>query len=257
MKTTERGNVETVTVIVAYFSQPAMLARQLQEWERYPPSVRIILVDDGSPVPALPVVEQYATRHFIPRLRVYRILEDIPWARSTARNLAMQEAETPWCVVLDLDHVFPVTSAERLLAFTPTPGQWYRFPRWRRGRADDTRNKDALPRECDYGRIHEHMDSYLIEKALYCLAGGYNELVFNGGIGGGSEFLHRLARCAPAALLPDDIFLEVYTKDVIPDASVTGLSRDTSEYSRRRKALEASGKTRPEKILCLPWERIL
>ena len=244
------------TLIVSYYSQPQMLHRQLQEWAQYPPSVACLIVDDGSPIPALPVVHMYAAPALLERLRVYRILKDIPWARSTARNLAMQEALTPWCVVTDIDHVLPVASATRLLTFAPNDGQWYRFPRYRRGRADDTRNKDAIPREATYGRIHEHIDSYLIQRGLYWDAGGYNE-VFNGVLGGGSEFLHRLKHRAPGAMLPNDIFLEVYTKDVIPDASVTGLSRDTAEYSRRRKKLEASGKTVPKKVVCLPWERVL
>lgn len=244
------------TLITTFYSQPAMLRRHLEEWAQYPPEVSIILVDDGSPIPALPVVEEHAPYSLLSRLSVYRVLVDIPWARSTARNLAMQETKTPWALVLDIDHVFPATCAQRLLAFTPTEGRWYRLPRFRRGRADDTRNKDALPRHCTYGPIKPHIDGYLIERGLFWDVGGYHQ-IFNGSLGGGSEFLARLEKHAPMAMLPDDIFVEVYTQDVIPDASVTGLSRDPAEYRRRRKLLERGGSPKPTEVVTLPWERVL
>lgn len=244
------------TFITTYYSQAAMLRRHIEEWAQYPPEISIILVDDGSPIPALPVVAKYLPLYMLGQVRLYRILENIPWSRSSARNLAMQEALMPWCVVTDIDHILPVACATRLLTFAPSADFWYRFPRWRRGQADDTRNKDAIPRTAVHGKIHPHIDSYLIQRGLYWDAGGYNPW-FNGAIGGGSEFLSRLGRQAPVALLPDDIFLDVYTKHVIPDASVTGLSRETAEYSRRRKQLEARGNPKPTEAVTLPWERVL
>ena len=45
-----------LTLCVAYYRQPLMLARQLAEWERFPPGIEILVVDDGSPEPAREVL---------------------------------------------------------------------------------------------------------------------------------------------------------------------------------------------------------
>ena len=92
-----------------------MLRRQLQEWAQYPPSLPSSWSMTGAP-PRLTVVEQYALAARA-RLRVYRILEDIPWNREEARNLGAQEAQTPWILMTDLDHILPVASAEALLQY--------------------------------------------------------------------------------------------------------------------------------------------
>src|SRR5690606_34720310 len=98
---------------------------------------------------------------------------------------------------------------------------------------DETRRKDAIPDDCEFGRIREHIDSYLVTKEIYWKAGGYDER-YSGCLGGGSPFLEQLGIAAPMKLLPEDVHLHVYTRHVIPDASISTLSRDTSEYKRRR-----------------------
>ena len=243
------------TVIVSYFSQPLMLLRQLEEWAAYPPAISLLVVDDGSPIPALPVVLSQANSVVRARLRVYRILHDIPWNREEARNLGAQEAQTPWILMTDLDHLLPASSAEALLHFTPTARTWYRLPRCRVGPADETRRKDALPEACTFGPVTPHGDSFLIERQLF-LEAPYDE-GYAGMLGGGTPFLHRMEARAPSALLPEPICLHVYTRHVIPDASVTGLSRDTGPYARLRRDKERRGDTAPGRTLRIPWERVL
>lgn len=247
--------VPEFTFITSYYSQPLMLQRQLEEWAQYPPAVSFILVDDGSPIPALPVVQHHASKELQARLRVYRILQNIPWNREQARNLGAQEAKTQWIIQTDIDHILHAMSAEALLRFVPTARTWYRFNRYRVGAADETRRKDALPDACEFGPVKPHGDSFLIERELF-LQSPY-DLAYVGILGGGTPFQARMEARAPVQMLPGTICLHVYTRHVIPDASVTGLSRDTGPYARLRREKERRGDTEPDQTFRAPWERQL
>jgi len=234
--------VEEITLCVPYYRQPRMLEQQLKNWLEYPDPVRFIVVDDGSPVDgALSIVLASAAKRVLDRLELYRVTEDIPWNRGGARNLASREAHTEWLVHCDLDHLLPAPCAHRLLECEPKPGHWYRFERYRVGAADETRSKDLIDPRAGFGLIRPHIDSYLIERTLYWKAGGYNES-FSGCLGGGSPFLDELTRRVKPQLLPPDVHLHVYTRHVVPDASVTTLSRDRAAYARRKANMRLNGR---------------
>jgi hypothetical protein len=232
-----------------------MLTRQIEEWNQYPPDVQVILVDDGSPEPAEPVVRAHASAELLTHLRLYQIVPDVPWNRGMVRNLGATEAHTNYIVQIDTDHILPAVCIPSLLAFQPSSHRFYRFSRYRVGQADETRMKDALSRECVFGSVKPHIDSYLIHRDLF-LKNCYDE-DYSGCLGGGSAFLARMEKRAPVELLPESISLHVYTRASIPDASISTLSRDTSEYARRRREKERTGNTAPGAILRLPWTRIL
>ena len=239
-----------ITLIIPTFNQSMMLRKQLDTVAQYPEGFRVIVVDDHSKVPAEGV--------FLPtdKAELYRVDEDIPWNRSMARNLGAQQAQTPWILHADTDHILPPEAAAKLLNHALSPNRWYRFPRFRVGKADDTRNKDDLPRDCEYGQIREHCDSYLVTKANYWRTGGYDP-DYAGCLGGGGAFLERLEKMmGPPASLPIDICLHVYTRSVIADASVSGISRDTSEYKRRKREKEARNDTVPKNPIRYPWHRV-
>lgn len=240
------------TLIVPYYRNCAMLEEQARIWNEYG-DLEIILIDDGSPEPALPIVlDNYRGRNLL----VYRITKDIPWNRGGARNLGAKMATTDWIIHIDIDHILPPDCCARLLKFDADPKCWYRFPRFRRGAADETRRKDAIDPKITYGPIKPHCDSYLVTRDQFWKVGGYDE-DYSGCLGGGSPFLKQLEEAAKLQLLPSDIYLDVYTRHVIKDASDFSLSRDTSEYSRRRKIKEARGKTRAINPLRFSWERQL
>lgn len=226
-----------------------MLQKQVEIWERYSDRARalidFIVVDDGSPEPA--EVPDWVS--------LYRIHKDVPWGRSGARNLGAHVARTKWIVHIDTDHVLPTEAAEKLLDTQVDDYCWYRFPRWRMGKADETRRKDALDDDAEFGRIKPHIDSYLCTKDLYWQAGGYNE-AFSGCLGGGSPFLAELAKVGECKMLPDDVFLHVYTRHVIADASVFTLDRDTSEYRRRRDELRQQGQLKGSNPLQFEWSQV-
>jgi glycosyltransferase involved in cell wall biosynthesis len=246
-----------LTLIVPFYRNNSMVERQIQEWNLYPKSIQVILVDDGSPEPALPHVEALACADLREHLQVYRIGIDLAWNRSGARNLGAHVATTEWILQIDIDHLLPAEIVGNLLNFTPDPKRWYRFPRWRVGRADDTRKKDKIPKDQEYGEIHPHVDSYLVRRDIYWdKVGGYNE-DFSGAIGGGNAFLHRLESIQRVELLPTPIRLEVYTRDKIKDASDWSLPRDKTEYKKRRLAVMEKGNPKPKNPLRFPWTREL
>jgi glycosyltransferase involved in cell wall biosynthesis len=244
-----------VTLIVPFYRNVSMLARQLEEWEQYPRGIEIMVVDDGSPEPAREVLAR-ASADLVRRVKLYRITVDIPWNREGARNLGATKATTDWVVQIDIDHVLPVAAATRLVDHEPSQHFWYRFPRYRNGKADETRNKDAIARDVEFGEVKPHIDSYLITREMYWGIGGYDE-DFAGCLGGGTDFLRRLERNYGAPLmLPADIALHVYTRDKIADASDWSLSRDTSRGKaiQRRKMAH---RIKPAKPLRFPWVREL
>lgn len=228
-----------------------MLREQMRHWAEYPEGVRVIVVDDGSPEDALTVLKDLPEDQ-AKRVELYRITVDIPWNRGGARNLGAKAARTEWIVHIDIDHVLPRESAERLLAFDANPKHWYRFERYRRGRADETRRKDAIPDHQEFGKIHPHIDSYLCPRALYWSAGGYDE-DYSGCLGGGSPFLAQLAKTGAAQLAP--ACLHVYTRSVVADASDEYLSRDRAEYARRKRKKELSGRVKAVNPIRFPWIR--
>jgi len=252
-----------ISVCVPYYSQPLMLRIHLDTWLTYKPEVRkvmkLIIVDDGSPRPAKDVIDgaYNGAAAGLVDLQLYRITKDIPWNRNGARNLGSTVAQTPWLLHMDIDHILPPAAAESLAARIHTLSEkfWYRFRRFRVGAADETRNKDAIPRNAKFGEIKPHIDSYLCSKKLYWKAGGYNE-DFSGCLGGGSPFLRELEKVGgPPVVLGDNICLHVYTRDKCPDASAK-LDRSRSEYKRRSIALTRAGKIKGHDPLRFPWERV-
>lgn len=246
-----------VSMIVPYYRQPKMLALQLAAWAQYSPEalacLRFIIVDDCSPEPARAVLEAAP----VP-VELYRVLRDVPWNRSMARNLGSHVAKTPYLLHLDTDHILPPDSADALALWVPdiSPRRWYKFRRFRVGRADDTRNKDAIPRGQEFGEIKPHVDSYLCSKHTYWEVGGYDE-DYAGCLGGGGAFLRQLAKTAPETMAPPDVHLHVYTRDKAPDSSISTLSRDTAEYSRRRRIKERAGNIKAKNPMRCAWERVI
>lgn len=236
------------TLIVPYYRNPAMLRRQSFEFNKYPPQVKVIVVDDGSPEPAAEVLAGFQN------VRLLRIDVDIPWNRGGARNLGAHVADTRWILHVDIDHVLPQLSALELLTSRPKPGTWYRFRRYRVGAADATRRKDRLPDACKFGEVHPHVDSYLIERAAYWKSGGYDE-DYSGGLGGGNPFLAVLAQdYGQPLVLPQP--LHVYTRDAIPDASDWSLSRDTKAHKQKYKAKAKAGNIRGSNPLRQSWYEV-
>jgi hypothetical protein len=247
-----------ISYIIPYYRAPKMLEQHVAQWVNYTQEIRecirIVVIDDGSPEPAEPIVRE--ARLTIPGVHVelYRIKEDIPWNRNGARNLGAHVATTPWLLHTDIDHVLPPGEAEKLLEQKLTPNHWYRFRRFRVGTADETRKKDTLPPDATFGEIKPHGDSYLCTRELYWKVGGYDE-DYSGALGGGTPFLEQLNFQSSCVILP--VSLHVYTRSVVSDASVSTLSRDASTYIRIRDRKRQTGQTKATQPLRFEWSRVL
>lgn len=245
------GPIDELTLILPYYDQPSMLLRQAEEWETYPNAVRVLVVDDGSP--------QFPASAVLPpstRAEVVRIGVDIPWNRNGARNLGAFLAETDWIIHADIDHIMPGSTAMRLIGSRSfDPAAWYRFARMRVGKADETRQKDDLPDDCELGPVKPHIDSFLCTRELYWKSGGYDE-DFSGSLGGSSLFLKHMEIEGGAPVVLTDLHLEVHTRHSVPDSSEPALSRDRSRYERIRSQKKAAGDPKPTTCLRFPWERI-
>lgn len=245
-----------LTLCVPYYRNPKMLERQIEEWNKYSTWPQILLVDDCSPEPALPIVKKLASSALRERLQVLHTDVDIPWNREFCRNLMAKLAATDWLLMVDIDHVVPAESMEKLRGCSLKPNRFYRFRRMRVGKADETRRKDKIDPESEFGEIHPHVDSYLCRTKDYWRAGGYNER-FCGVLGGGNEFLRRFESMFASEIVPGDIFLHVHTRSVVDDASDRHCSRDTRPGKELERAIAKSGRATPTQWLTQPWSRIL
>lgn len=249
-----------ITYIIPYYDAPKMLYAQLLNFRSMDESVhawlRLLIVDDCSPVPAESIVSKFMRSDMTALISLYRIKTDIPWNRNGARNLGSREANTPWLLHTDIDHVLYPSATNALGDAKLNHSKWYRFKRYRVGRADETRRKDAIPDDVEYGEIKPHGDSYLCTRAAYWAAGGYDE-DYSGHLGGGSPFLkHMVDVCGEPIVLP--VALHVFTRhSKIGDGSVSTLSRDLEPYRRTNEAKRAQGNPKGMAPLRFDWERLI
>lgn len=258
-----------ISLIITYYNQPAMLARQIYEWEQYPPHVlehfRFVIVDDGSPGPdAALLVLDHLRPDILTSTAMYRIDTDLPWNQHGARNLAAQQAATDWLLMLDIDHVLTAENAARLVASPDVrigTGRFFKFPRERIGAEDETRTKDSRLRGIDptISRVpvNPAMNCFLVTRDAYWRAGGYNE-DFCGVYGGDTQFLAELYNVAGEPVRLNDVWLQVHTRHSVPDANTQGLDRDPAPFRARLAAAKRNGTVRGHPPYCrLEWRRVL
>jgi hypothetical protein len=113
-----------VTVALLYFAKPAMLMRQLENFESYPSEIRqiltILIVDDGSPegLQASEYISKDRLDNPDLRLQLAHVTTDKAWNIGGARNLAFYLADTPEALLLDLDMLVPQETMEAALKWT-------------------------------------------------------------------------------------------------------------------------------------------
>lgn len=238
-----------LTLIYAYYENPAMLTRQYAIWRDYPEdlkdSVSVIVVDDASPKsPAMGVPRLSG----LPRLQIYRVFKDIPWHQDGARNLGASQAPEAWMFLSDMDHVLPSESLHDLLTLDDKRAA-YTFAR--------LDAPSMLPTKDKGGRPKPHPNTFAMTRAMYWQVGGYDE-VYCGTYGTDGEFAKRLYKVAKRIHL-DHIPIVRYSREVIPDASTTTLVRRSKENEQAKLRAAYRKKMIGPKITTLnfEWEREL
>jgi hypothetical protein len=222
-----------ITFIYTYYNNPKMLAAQYALWASYPDDLKdqieIAIVDDGSADRAIDVPRPDG----LPKLRLYRVTQDIPWNQHGARNLGAREADDgTWLFLCDMDHAVPAESLRQMLA-DHDPEKCYRFER---------------RMVSDPNLIGVGANILLLTKALFWRIGGYDEALC-GRYGTDRAFRARFP--VPMVTLP--IVVDVYTSRQVEDAATTGLPRTMDGV----RELIAERKGKAPVVVSFDWERQL
>jgi hypothetical protein len=223
-----------VTLIVPYYSSAIFFQHQCEVWKGYPSdlaeSLSIIVVDDGSPEPAvlpagLPL-----------DVRLYRIDVDVPWNWLAARNIGAHHATADWLLLTDMDHVVPAETLRAVIFGHHDPRVVYAFSR----------------REHTGETVNSHSASFLMTRQMFWTIGGYDERL-SGVYGTDGQYRKRVTATAPVQVLSDALIRHEY----VSDASVTTYERKTEpmRLARKRK-LAAIIPGSPPKVLTFPYHEV-
>lgn len=212
-----------LTIVMAVYGQPQMLATQLAEIRSYGPEVcsklRLIVVDDCGDPPVDPrEIEAVATG--VQSAKLFRIEQDIPWNQMGARNLGMHHAEG-WCMMLDPDMVFPASMMVRVMEAVEKleRGQVIKFAL---RHFDNKRTIDMTS-----------PNTWIIHRDDFFHAGGYDE-DYAGSKGWSDVQLLDILTSFYKIQKRPDLFADFYGTQQIPDAMVKNLDRSTKVNRRKR-----------------------
>lgn len=242
-----------LSLVMPYYLNPEMLALQYGIWAQWPAAEKaqfeIIIVDDGSPIPAIDVPRPDG----LPALSIYRVLEDRPWHQHAARNLGAHVAKGPWLLLTDMDHVLTRTAAHSLYRRLGKldAGTAYFLHRVEADTGEPTIGSNGAPKP--------HPNSFVMTRDLYWRAGGYDE-DYCGIYGTDGLFKARLFEEAKRGFLKH-VPLVRYWRDILPDASTSTLPRKEGRDPGAKQAVlaakAAQGRAGQVTVLNFPWERVL
>jgi len=203
------GATPSVSLVFAYYENPKMLELQWREISGYPTGVKkaleVIVVDDGSPShPAAGVRRPRG----LPQHSIFRLDRDVRWNQDAARNIGAHEAQAPWLLLTDIDHVVPEATLIKLVSSELDPEVVYSFPRIKFESGDERES---------------HPNSYLMTRDLYWAIGGHDE-DYKGIYGKDFLFRKRVLRFTREVPLEGAPLARVGTMTV-PDAGSRTISR--------------------------------
>ena len=209
-KLPRKGEPRPFTLVMAYYENAGMLARQYQELSSYPEELRrqleLIVVDDGSPTsPAVGAPCGVAQR-------IFRVGVDVRWNQDACRNIGMHHAQSAWRLMTDIDHLVLEDTIGHLIWGELDKLKAYRFKRL------------TLP---DSSIYRPHPNTWAMTGKVFDRAGGYDER-FAGWYGTDGDFVSRVAKVA-AEIQQLESFIVRVPRDVIPDASTRTYERKTEE----------------------------
>jgi hypothetical protein len=160
------------------------------------------------------------------------VLEDRPWHQHGARNLGAREAESPWLLLTDMDHVVPAASLRSLLTVFPSAGATDAFTFFR---VDAPHGR---PTRNERGELKPHVNTFAIRREHFWAVGGYDEDCV--GYGTDGYFRNRLRAASHMRHLAG-ISIVRYPREVIADASGSKPGMDPRAF---RNAGRRSGETK-------------
>lgn len=236
----QRSLPKPITLIVPYYENATFFASQLDRWAALDDdlldAVRIIIVDDGSPMtPASEVLARRGTRPCI-RYRVFRIGVDVPWNWLAARNIAAHHAADGWLLLTDMDHVIPTQTFRSVCYGSHDPTVIYGFSRL----------------EHTGERIDPHPNSWLMTKSMYWKVGGYDEEI-SGHYGSDGDWRKRCAATAPMKILNAPLIRHEHQDDSSTTRYQRKLPTDTAAVQR---IVASRGQGWRPKTLSFPYAEV-
>lgn len=234
-----------ITIVFAYYDNPSMLEFQWKQMAGYSQAVRrrieVIVVDDASPNSPAVAVPRFKS---LPDHRIYRITKDVPWNQDAARNIGAHEANSPWLLLTDIDHVVPEETLETLLGMEKDSTVFYTLGRTKFF-TDDVRKP--------------HPNSYVMTRDMYWAIGGHDE-DYAGIYGKDYLFRKRALRHTREVHLPEVRLARVGTAS-IPDAGTTTITRRNTRLATLRgyvlQALKAMRLMRGVQTLKAEYSRVV
>jgi hypothetical protein len=231
-----------LSLIMAYFDNPSMLAKQFETLASYPFDIKrcidYVVVDDCSPRWPAKDVPQPA---YLPRTSLFRIKEKVRWNQDAARNIGVHESKGDWLLLTDMDHLVPQSTMDVIFRMSLRAGVVYTF-----GRV----SAPAM------GWYKSHPNSWLMHRSMYEKVGGYDERLA-GYYGTDGEFRNRLMKQSKLEELP--VALIRVPREVIPDASTTIFERKSDHDRAQIKRIIIARSKEPNwttKRLSFPYERV-
>lgn len=227
-----------VCFILPYYDNPRFLRQQIGWWGTYPEPLKThlqaIIVDDGSPThPAEDVIS--ATTHPFP-VRLFRLEVDVRWNWLAARNIGFYHAPDGWCVVTDMDHVIPASTADALVHGAHDARVIYAFSR----------------REHTGETVTPHSASFFLTRQMFWKVGGYDETL-SGHYGTDGDWRRRCAKVAPLQVLEERLIRHEYQGD----SSTTRYLRKQPQDAGVRKLIAQRKPGWKAKTLSFPYHEVV
>lgn len=245
-----------LTLIMAVYGQPLMLAEQVKAITHYQDEVldnlNVVIVDDCGMPPVDLGIPAFLDA-YVKSVQLFRVEKDIPWNQPGARNLGMHHARG-WCLMIDPDMVLDSPTMLRML---------HAAQKLQRGRVAKFALKHVSSGKLDM----TSPNTWLIHRDDFFAVGGYDE-DFAGAKGWSDvQLLDILRSCYKVEERPD-LWAHFHGTDSVPDAMVKSLDRSTSANKKKRvkrvaAARKAGGWARWAKTerakadrLRFPWKQL-
>jgi glycosyltransferase involved in cell wall biosynthesis len=213
--------IRQLTLILAYYENPLMLALQIENLSALPSPYRenfeLILVDDGSPDHPAQVPSELPFK-----CRLYRMEVDVPWNQDACRNLGVAMAESDWVLLTDMDMIATPETLKAAILCDLVDGKAYSF------------GTVTAPKLVSRNR---HPNSWLMQRCTYDRAGGYDER-YAGCYGTDGRFRRQLLDAAGPIVELEEVLI-CFGRSMIPDASTTRYERWSPENDSLRLKIEA------------------
>lgn len=227
-----------ITLGTTYYNNPHYLLKFIDH--NLPHVDELIIVDDGSPVPASNYIKPSV------KLKLYRVTQDYGFNSHGCRNLIMKESSNDWVTMIDIDRQFedPEFAFSLFKNKRLQNNVLYRFEAYINS----------------YSTIHRSVNDFLINRNHFFSAGGYDEELI-GCRDGDRQYFQQLLNFGSEQLI-HGVILELMRPSSITIKS-NGLPQVSSHDKRVipehiknliRRRIVSPDPNKP--ILTFDWERV-